>query len=184
DRGLVTRLLECLRQQPLVRGKPVGVRRRDDDGLQAIAKRVAAGHEARPRRRTHRLSVKLFEPYPACSELVDVWRLDVRAVKPDILPPEVVREDVNDVRMGSGRLRRSPWGGRKAGEKHHQPGKNTELTLLHISPAVGRKSLWRQDRGYPCDATKCGRTGAFYASCPPWWAARVAQGDGSPIVDP
>src|SRR5262249_58233104 len=46
DRGLVARLLERLRQQPLVRGQPVGVRRRDDDGLQPVAKRVAAGHEA------------------------------------------------------------------------------------------------------------------------------------------
>ena len=46
DRGLVARLLQALRQQPFVVSQAVGGDREDDRGLQAVAERIAARHQA------------------------------------------------------------------------------------------------------------------------------------------
>ena len=98
DRGPVARLLQDLGQQPFVSGQP-------------IAMGVAAGHQRGPRRRAHRLGIKLLEPRSPLGELVDVRRLDVGAVEADVLPSLVVRQDVDDVgagRRGLGRSQRHP----------------------------------------------------------------------------
>src|SRR5262249_54967375 len=100
DGGLVASLLEGLGKEPLVGAQPVGVAGPDDRGLQPVAERVAAGHQRRPRRRAKRLGGELLEPGPVRGELVDVGGADVRAVKPDVLPAQVVGDDVEDVRPG------------------------------------------------------------------------------------
>ena len=98
DRGLVAGLLEALRHEPLGGVQAVGGDGGNDGGLQAVAERIAAGHQRRARRRAHRLHVELRELRAARGERVDVRRLDVRAaVEADILPAEVVGDDVDDV---------------------------------------------------------------------------------------
>jgi hypothetical protein len=59
---------------------------------------IASRHQCRAGWRAHRLSIILLEPRTRLRELVDIGRLDIRSVKPDVFPPEVVREDVDDVR--------------------------------------------------------------------------------------
>src|SRR5262249_16693012 len=93
----VPRLLKRLRQQPLVSGQAIRACRGNDAGLKTIAMGIAASHERSPRRCAHRLGVELFEPGSGRGELVDVRRLNVRAVEPDVLPPQVVRQDVDNV---------------------------------------------------------------------------------------
>src|SRR6516162_1703624 len=60
--GLVANLLEGLWQQSFVGRQPVLARGWNDQGLQAVAKGIAAGHECRTRGRAHWLGVELFEP--------------------------------------------------------------------------------------------------------------------------
>ena len=97
DRGLIARGLQRLRQQVLVGRQAIGVVRRDDRGLQAVAERVAASHQRRSRLRTERLGVEFLEPGAAGGERVDVGRLDVGAVVADVLPTLIVGDDVDDV---------------------------------------------------------------------------------------
>ena len=103
DRGPVAGLLQRLRQEPLLGVESVAAVRRDDERLQAVAERVAARHEGGARRRADRLGVELLEPRPLPGERVDARRPDVGAVEADVLPAEVVREDVDDVRFRGGR---------------------------------------------------------------------------------
>src|SRR5262249_26584665 len=103
--------LERWRQQPVVSGQAIRACRGNDSGLKTIAMGIAARHERSPRRCAHRLGVELFEPGAGCGELVEVRRLNVRAVEPDVLPPQVVRQDVDNVRAWSalpGRWRERP----------------------------------------------------------------------------
>ena len=79
-----------------------GIRRHG--GLQSVTERIASGHQAGPRRRAHRLNVKLFEPGAGFGELVDVRCLDIRAVEADVFPAEIIGDDIEDVRFLS-RLR-------------------------------------------------------------------------------
>ena len=83
----VARLFQSLRQQPLVGRQAILARRRDDQGLQAVAERVAPGHQRCPRRRAHRLNVELLKPGALLGKPIDVRRLDIGAVKADVLPP-------------------------------------------------------------------------------------------------
>src|SRR5262245_40233827 len=89
-----------LGQEPLVRRETVGAGGGNDHRLQAITMRIAPRHERGPRRRAQGLSIELLEPDSAFCQLVDARRGDVRAVEADILPAEVIRQDVDDVRTG------------------------------------------------------------------------------------
>ena len=71
----------------------------DDGGLQAVAHRIAAGHQCCAGRRAEGLRGKLLELQPLGGELVDIRGLDVRAVKADVLPAQIVGDDVDDVRL-------------------------------------------------------------------------------------
>ena len=98
DRRLVAGFLEALRHEPLGGVQAVGGDGGNDGGLQAVAERITPGHQGRARRRAHRLHVELRELRALRGELVEVRRLDVRAsVEADILPAEVVGDDVDDV---------------------------------------------------------------------------------------
>ena len=92
DNGsLIARLFQGLRQEPFARVQPV----RGDGGNDRRLQTVVEGH---PRRRAHRLRVELFEPRAGRGELIKVRCLDIcRTVEADILPPQVVCNDVNDV---------------------------------------------------------------------------------------
>ena len=105
--GLVTCLFKGLRQQPLVGRQTIFAGSWNDQSLQAVAAWIAAGHQCRSRRGAHRLSVELFEPCSVLRQLVDVRRFDIGAVKPNVVPSEVVRHNVNDVRPRRGLLRHS-----------------------------------------------------------------------------
>ncbi|MFO0875344.1 MAG: hypothetical protein U0575_15435 [Phycisphaerales bacterium] len=102
DRRLVPRLLERLRKQPFVGREAVGVARGNDRGLKAVAERIAARHQAGPRRRAHRLDVELLDARAGGGEAIEVRRPDVGTVETDVLPAEVVRDDVDDVGPGRG----------------------------------------------------------------------------------
>ena len=105
DGGVVAGLLERLGQQPLVGRQAVGVALRNDRRLQAVAQRIAPGHQGGARRRAHRLGVELLELRALGGELVEVRRLDVRAVEADVLPAEIVGDDVEDVGSAVGGAR-------------------------------------------------------------------------------
>ena len=98
DGRLVAGLLEALRHEPLGGVEAVTRGAGDDDRLQAVAERIAPGHQRRARGRAHGLHVELRELRAARGERVEVRRLDVRAaVEADILPAEIVGDDVDDV---------------------------------------------------------------------------------------
>lgn len=98
DGGVVSGLSQRLWHEPFVCCQAVGAHRWDDQGLQSVAERIAPGHQRRPRGRTHRLCVELFQPRTRRSEPVNVRRLDIRAaIETDILPAEIVGNDMNDV---------------------------------------------------------------------------------------
>src|SRR5215475_4996824 len=94
----VASLFESLRQEPLIGWQPVFAWCWNDCGLQAIAERIAARQECGPRRRAHWLNIELFEPRPTLSKLVDIWRLDIGAVKSDVFPAQIIGHNVHDVR--------------------------------------------------------------------------------------
>src|SRR6185436_8671283 len=102
----VTGILEALRQEPLAGVEAVTGRAGNDNRLQAIAERIAPGHQGGAGGRTHRLNVKLRKLRAAPGQRVDVRRLDVRAaVEADVFPAEVVGDDVDDVGFLVRRLR-------------------------------------------------------------------------------
>ena len=146
DGGAVTRVLERLRQQPLIGRQAVFGRGRDDQRLQAVAKRVAPRHQRRPRRRAHRLSVELLETRALLRQRIDIRRLDVGAVKADVLPPEVVGDDVDDV--GARRLLLSGGrGGRHQRRRRQNPGdgqrqsaNRQQIAALYSSRVIRRSS--------------------------------------------
>src|SRR6476469_4016723 len=94
----VAGLLKGLWQEALIGRQTIFARRRDHGGLQTVAERITAGQECCASRRAHWLNIELFEPRPGFSQLVDVWRLDVGAVKSDVFPSQVIGDDVNDIR--------------------------------------------------------------------------------------
>src|SRR5262249_41634198 len=51
-------------------------------------------------------------------ELVDVRRLNVRAVEPDVLPPQVVRQDVDNVGAWSALRGSGAWHDQQATDDH------------------------------------------------------------------
>src|SRR5262249_11044562 len=99
----------------LVCRQAVLARRWNDQGLEAVAKRIASGQKRRPRRRAHGLDVELLEPRALSGEIVEGRRFDVRAVKADILPAQIVGDDVYDVRTRSAFLSCCQ-------SQHHTPG--------------------------------------------------------------
>jgi len=104
DGGVIPGVFQRLRQQPFIGRKAIGITRRNDRGLEAVAERVASCHQGCARRSAHGLGIELFEADSARSKLVDVWGLDVGAVIPDVLPALVIRNDVNNVGLLVGRL--------------------------------------------------------------------------------
>ena len=102
DRRGVPRLLQRLRERPLVERQPVLGPRPDHAHLQPVPHRVAAGHERGPGRGADRLDVERVEPGPGRGELVEVRGLDLLAAhEPAVLPAHVVGEDEHDVRLAS-----------------------------------------------------------------------------------
>ena len=129
DRRLVAGLLEALRHEPFGGVQPVGRDGRNDGGLQAVAEGIAAGHQGRARRRAHRLDVELRELRAARGQRVDVRRLDVRAaVEADILPAEIVGDDVDDVGFAFTRIRLSA-----CAEEHQRASKSDGEDLFLFS---------------------------------------------------
>ncbi len=83
--------------------------REDDERLQPVAHRIAAGHQRGPRGRADRLAIEGFEPDAALRERIDVRRLDQPAAIAEIGIAEVVGHDEDDVgpeRIGGGERRR------------------------------------------------------------------------------
>ena len=94
----VAGFLERLRQEPLAGVETVGGSAGDDHRLKAVAEGITASHERPARGRTHGLHVELRELSAARGQRVNVRRLDVSAaVESDVLPTQVVSNDVDDV---------------------------------------------------------------------------------------
>ena len=103
DGRLVARLLEGLRQRPLLQRQAVLRPGPDDADLQAVPHRVAARHQGGPRRRADRLDVELLEPCaPAAASLSRLGVLISLAVPADVGPAQVVGQDEDDVRPRPG----------------------------------------------------------------------------------
>ena len=72
--------------------------RGDDNGLQAVAPGITAGHETRARRSRHWLHIELREFRAPRGQLVYIRRFYVSAaIESDIFPAEIVGDDVDDV---------------------------------------------------------------------------------------
>ena len=98
NRRAVAGVLEALRHEEFAGVEAVTRGAGDDDRLQAVAERITAGHQRRARGRAHGLDVELRELRAAGGKPVNVGRLDVgAAVEADILPAEIVGDDVDDV---------------------------------------------------------------------------------------
>ena len=95
------------RDASVVAGKP-----RRDVGEEAHADRVvvAAGQEARARRRAQRGDVEAVVPQPPLGELIDRGRGNARPEAAELREAEVVEHDHHDV----GSSGRRPWGRREA----------------------------------------------------------------------
>src|SRR5262245_28263220 len=105
DGSVVTGLLEALGHEPFAGIEAVGGSSGNDHGLQSVAERITAGHQRRPRRRAHGLHVELRELRAASRQRVNVRCLNVgRTVESDVLPPEIVCNDVENVRLACGRF--------------------------------------------------------------------------------
>jgi hypothetical protein len=123
DGRLVARFLEGLRQQPFLGVQPVGLARQDHHGLQAIAEGVPPGHQRGTRGGAHRLRVELVQLCAGFRKLVDVRGADVGAMEADVLPAQVVRDDVDDVGTvcRGGRLAQAREQGQQGpGQSKHQ----------------------------------------------------------------
>ena len=96
--GAYSEVEQRLWQEALVGRQTIFARRWDHGGLQTVAERITASQECRACRRAHWLNIELLEPHSGFSQLVNVGRLDVRAVKADVFPSEVIGHDVNDIR--------------------------------------------------------------------------------------
>ena len=93
----------------LGRDHAAGVReadRRLGDAGHAVARVVAPGEQARPRRRAQRRRVPLRVAHAVGDDAVDVRRLDRTAVAVERREADVVEHDVDDVRRALGRLGR------------------------------------------------------------------------------
>src|SRR5262249_38174898 len=94
--------LKALRHEPFAGVQTVAGHRRDDRGLQAVAEWIAPGHEARACWCAHRLGVELSKLRASRGQLVDIRRFDIgTAIETDILPANVVGNDVHDVCLGA-----------------------------------------------------------------------------------
>src|SRR5262249_5743678 len=80
----VTRLLQRLRQRPLLQRQSILGPRPHDANLQAVPHRVAPRHQSCPRWRTDGLHIERFEPSTSSRKLVDVRRFDLAAMKADV----------------------------------------------------------------------------------------------------
>src|SRR5262249_18283636 len=123
--------------------------------LQAVPEGITTGHERGARRRTHRLHIEFFELRPASCELVQIWRLDIRAMKTDVLPAEIVCNDVKNVwltrNFSCGRLVRLRISRTGSGNKGNYRRASGEClwdyfhVYLHVAHGFARKvvrQLW------------------------------------------
>jgi hypothetical protein len=123
DGCLVAGFLEGLRQQPLLGVQTMRLARQDHHGLQAVAEGVAPGHQGGTRGRAHRLGVELVQLCAGLCKLVDVRGADVGAMEADVLPAQVVRDDVDDVGTvcrGDGLAQAREQGEQGPGQSKHQ----------------------------------------------------------------
>ena len=95
--GRITGFLQRLGQRPFVGRQAVAVVGEDHQRLQAVAHRIAAGHQGRAGRGAHGHAVEVFEPHTLVRELVDVRGLDVAAAIAEVGIAEVVGHDEDDV---------------------------------------------------------------------------------------
>src|SRR5262249_665069 len=134
--------------EPFVGRETVLGTSRNDSRLQTVSEGITTGHERGARRRTHRLHIELFEFRPAGGEFVEVRGLDVGAAKTDILPAEVVCNDVNDIRPARRNLsvfRFAPLricreGNRKKAHYARESGERPEQNFVLHPPVVNH---WR-----------------------------------------
>src|SRR5215475_12675905 len=126
----VTHLFESLRQEPLIGRQTIFAWRWDNGSLQPIAERITTSQQRRAGRRTHWLNIELFKPRSVLRKLVDVWRLDVGPVKPDVFPTQVIGHNVNDMRAWRRLLGTRRADGRQShnGETHRKSGGEKQIT--------------------------------------------------------
>ena len=105
---LVAGCLEALCHESLVRMDPDRVPRHDDAVGHTEAHRIPTGHQRRAGRRADGRGVEAVERNSLSRETVERWSLDrLLAVKADVRPAEIVRQEGQDVRLrGLGRLRK------------------------------------------------------------------------------
>ena len=141
-RRLVADVLQRLRQRALVGRQAVGVAGEDHQRLQAVAHRIAAGHQRRARRRADGLAVERLEPHAALGQRVDVRRLDLAAAIAEVGVAEVVGEDDDDVRpTGLLRLRRD--GARS--RRRRQASRTTTVADTYHVLCVSFRAQWLPD---------------------------------------
>ena len=131
---LVARLLQRLRKRPLVRRQPIGVARKDDQRLQPIAHRVAAGHQFSARGRADRHAVEILEPDALGRELVDIGCPDLASAIAEVGVAEVVGHDEDDV--GPWRLRARRRRGGCSGRHRREIVKARTLVMVMTTSTI------------------------------------------------
>ena len=106
--GSVAGFFERLGKCALVSGQPKGVAGEDNERLQPVTHRIAAGHQSRTRGSAYRLTVKRLQPDALLGELVDIRRLDLAAAVTEVGIAQIVGHDEDDIGSAPPLVQRQP----------------------------------------------------------------------------
>ena len=95
--GLVTRCLESLGHEMLLRMNTYIHPGHDHAVGNAQAHWVPPGHQRRPGGRTDRRGIKPGQFYTFCGQTVQRWRIDIAAVESDVRPTQIICQHNDDV---------------------------------------------------------------------------------------